>query len=513
MKISPIVLTDSYKISNNRLLPEGTNLVYANLTPRRSRVPGVDGIVFFGLQYYLKRFLIDHWNKEFFQREKGEAMLLGKRVLDAHLPAGSVDYGHFSELWDLGHLPLRIKALPEGTVCPIGVPCMTVVNTHDRFPWLTNYIESQMSGTIWGPCTSATTAFQYLRLLTAWARATGGDEGKVLWQAHDFSLRGLFGDDAAMSSGAAHLLSFRGTDSIPSLCFLEEYYGADLSEEVVGRSVAASEHSVMCMGTREGEQETFRRAMVEVYPSGILALVSDTWDLWNVVSVILPALKDTILARDGTLVIRPDSGDPVRILTGYLDSELADSTVVEEFAREGRDITDPRDPKRLGLVEALWNIFGGTVNALGFKELDSHIGAIYGDSITPSRAGEICSRLALKRFASTNTVLGVGSYSYQMVTRDTFGFAVKSTYGEVYGTPRPIFKDPITDDGTKRSLRGLLRVDRCGGLVVRDGVSWAEEAGGELLTVFENGALRREWSLGDIRAVIARELSVALSRG
>ena len=511
MEISPLVLTDSYKISNNVLLPPETNLVYANLTPRRSRVPGVDGIVFFGLQYYLKRFLIDHWYDGFFSLPKDVAINMARQVLDSHLPPGSVDYSLFADLWELGYLPLRIKALPEGTVCPIGVPCMTVRNTHPKFAWLTNYIESHMSGTVWGPCTSATTAFTYRRILGDWAERTGSDRSAVLWQAHDFSLRGLPGLDAAMSSGAAHLLSFRGTDSIPALCFLREYYGAQLGPggDTVGCSVAASEHSVMCMGTQAGELETFRRAMTEVYPTGILALVSDTWDLWNVVGVILPALKDAILGRDGTLVIRPDSGDPVRILTGYTDSELLDPEVVAEFVREGRRIDDPRDPKRLGLVESLWNLFGGTVNALGYRVLDRHIGAIYGDSITTARADEICARLALKGFVSTSSVLGVGSYSYQMVTRDTFGFAVKSTYGEVGGTPRPIFKDPITDDGTKRSLRGLLRVDRCavtGKLVVTDGVSCDEEDGGALVEVFCDGILTCDWNLSQIRGVVEAEL-------
>jgi len=216
-------------------------------------------------------------------------------------------------------------------------------------------------------------------------------------------------------------------------------------------------------------------------------VVSDTWDLWKVLSVYLPNLKKEILARDGKLVIRPDSGDPVKIICGDPD---ADDTLVNK-----------------GVVEILWDIFGGQTNAKGYKELDSHIGAIYGDSITLDRATAICEQLKQKGFASTNVVLGIGSFTYQYNTRDTFGFAMKATYGEVGGEGREIYKDPITDDGTKKSARGLIKITKSeDGYQLKDQVTWEEEKQGELKEVFRDGKLLIDQSLVEIRAEVKKRI-------
>jgi nicotinamide phosphoribosyltransferase len=359
----------------------------------------------------------------------------------------------------------------------------TMYNTLPEFFWLTNYFETLLSATVWMPCTSATLAKKYRTILDHYAQKTSSIPEFVDWQGHDFSMRGMAGLEAGTMSSAGHLLSFTGTDTIPTVDFLEEYYNANSDEELVGGSVAATEHSVMCMGTNSGELETFKRLVTEVYPHGIVSIVSDTWDLWKVLTEYLPALKEEILARDGKVVIRPDSGDPVDIICGNPNGK----TEIE----------------RKGVVESLWETFGGTTNDKGYKELDSHIGAIYGDSITLARAEQICSRLEQKGFASTNVVLGIGSFTYQYNTRDTFGFAMKATYGEVDGVGREIFKDPITDDGTKKSAKGLIKVTlENGEYVLHDQVSWEEEKQGEFREVFRDGQLLVDWTLAEIRAQI-----------
>ena len=220
---------------------------------------------------------------------------------------------HIRALHDLGYLPLELRALPEGTQVPIGIPMFVMWNTNPEFFWLTNYLETTLSSIVWGPSTAATLAKRYRRILEHWIGETGGDPDFIDWQGHDFSYRGMYGSEAAMLSGAGHLLSFTGTDTVPAIDFLEDFYNADSDNELVGGSVPATEHSVMCMGTEDGEIETFHRLITDLYPNGIVSIVSDTWDYWKVWTDYLPALHDEIRASDGTVTIRPDSGDPVKI--------------------------------------------------------------------------------------------------------------------------------------------------------------------------------------------------------
>jgi len=390
----------------------------------------------------------------------------------------------------------------------------------------------------------------------------------VNFQGHDFSFRGMQSPESAISSGMGFLTSFMGTDTLPTLQAVKHWYG----DENVGFSVPATEHSVMCAHGKEGEIETLKYLMNQ-YPKGILSVVSDTWDLWKLITEYLPQLKKEILARDGKLVIRPDSGDPVDIICGlngiisfntdefwdnYSERKNFDfqynneyykfdgeylSELFEEYGEEVNDST--RDMKGLieheiisklekqpslseskGVIELLWDLFGGTINKQGYKVLDSHIGAIYGDSINMERATQICERLKDKGFASTNIVFGVGSFTYQYNTRDTFGFAMKATYGEItHDTcdclanstcgecgiePREIFKDPITDDGTKKSKKGLLRVayesHKSNKIIVLDQQNWEQEKHGLLTTVFKNGKLVKETTLEEIRERLNNQL-------
>lgn len=479
MKTNPFLLTDYYKVGHVFQYPPGTTLVYSNLTPRKSRFDDIDEMVFFGLQYFIKEYLVDYFNDNFFRQPKQKVLDDYKRriitSLGAHLPT----YDHLANLHDLGYLPVEIKALPEGSKVPMRVPCLTIVNTLPEFYWLTNFLETILSSIIWQPCTSATIAYQYRKLLNRYAEDTGVPMDFVQWQGHDFSFRGMSSLESAVISGMGHLLSFTGTDTIPAIDAMEHYYQANADHELIGGSVAATEHSVMCSGSQDGELETFKRLIAEVYPKGIVSIVSDTWDLWKVCTEYLPMLKDIILQREGKVVIRPDSGDPVKIICGDPDAK----TQVEQK----------------GVVELLWDVFGGSITNKGYKLLDGHIGAIYGDSINLARAEAICEGLKQKGFAS-QVVFGIGSYTYQYNTRDSFGLAMKATYVEVNGKGREIFKDPVTDDGTKRSATGLLQVKTVNGsYILVDKVNKDAEQKSELKTVYKNGKLVLEYSLSEIR--------------
>jgi nicotinamide phosphoribosyltransferase len=479
--MNPLLLTDGYKVDHRRQYPEGTTLVYSNWTPRKSRIEGVEEVVLFGLQYFIKKYILEDFETYFFKQPKQKVVAEYSRRINNYLGENQVGTKHIEDLHDLGYIPMVIKALPEGASVPVRVTMFTMYNTKPEFFWLTNYFETLVSAVVWMPCTSATIAKQYRKILDQYADETSTIPEFVDWQGHDFSMRGMAGIEASVISASGHLLSFTGTDTIPSIDLLEKYYNANSDIELIGGSVAATEHSVMCMGTIEDEIGTFRRLITEVYPKGIVSIVSDTWDLWKVLTEYLPQLKNEILAREGKVVIRPDSGDPVDIICG-----------------------NPRgktEKERKGVIELLWDTFGGVVNEKGYKELDGHIGAIYGDSITVTRATEICERLKAKGFASTNVVLGIGSYTYQYNTRDTFGFAMKATYGEVNGEGREIFKDPITDDGTKKSAKGLMKIiNEDGKYQLIDQATWEQEKSGELKEVFRDGKLLIDQSLSEIRS-------------
>jgi nicotinamide phosphoribosyltransferase len=487
--VLPALLVDGYKVGHVFQYPVDTEFVYSNFTPRKGRITNAsgDGVVFFGLQYFIQEYLIRQFNENFFTRPEEEVMSAYKRRIDNYLGPNAITYEHIRELHRHGRMPIKIKALKEGTLVPHGVPMLTLCNTDPKFFWVTNMLETIMSAVLWKGCTSATSAHWFRTTFENYSKLTVSEQPNpfIDWQGHDFSFRGMSGLEDASISGAAHLISFTGTDTIPAIDFLETYYGASVEHELIGGSVSATEHSVMCMGLEDSEQETFRRLIEEVYPTGIVSIVSDTWDFWNVLTHILPALKDRVLARNGKVVIRPDSGDPVKIINGDPDAPTG-------------------SPEWKGAIRLLDEIFGSVKTERGYKVLNPHIGLIYGDSITPERQEQILSGLQKNGYASDNVVLGIGSYNYQYVTRDTHGFAIKATFGVTRSRgDMAIYKDPKTDDGTKRSARGLLRVDRIDGkLKLRDNVSRADEQGGELETVFEDGKMLRTETLAQIRETL-----------
>jgi nicotinamide phosphoribosyltransferase len=490
MKNNPLLMTDGYKTSHHKMYPEGTTLVYSNFTPRSvKRMPeNAKDIVVFGLQYVMT-YIHELYQENFFNRPKDEVVGDAKTFLSNYLGT-DYDCSHFEALHDLGYLPIKVKGLPEGRVIGEKIPMLTIYNTHPDFFWLPNFLETLISSLIWKPVHSASLAYGYKKVLVEHAEKTDKTNiGFVDFQGHDFSFRGMQHPESAISSGMGFLTSFSGTDTIPTLQAVKYYYG----DENVAFSVPASEHAVMTAYGKENEIDGFRR-LIKQYPSGILSVVSDSFNLWQVCTKFVIELREEILARDGKLVIRPDSGNPVDILCG-----VGNDVHINPYKTDRPNYSIE---ERKGVIELLWDVFGGTVNEQGYKVLDSHIGAIYGDSITIERADEICKRLEAKGFASTNVVLGVGSYSMGYATRDNQGGAVKATYVEVNGVGREIFKDPITDDGTKKSATGLLAVfrnDIDGRYELYDRCDWNTEQNSELKVIYEDGVFYSRTTLNEIR--------------
>lgn len=490
--LNPMFMTDGYKLDHRRQYPKGTEYVYSNWTARGSRVKGVNDVTFFGLQYVIKKRLMEDFER-FFAADVEEVCAEYQSMLDNYLGPNDVGTDHIRALHNLGYIPLEFKALPEGTRVPLRVPMLTVENTHPDFFWLTNYFETILSAELWMPMTSATVASRIRSMLNDFALKTTGTTEGVGFSGHDFSMRGMAGLDAAIISGMGHLVAFTGTETVPVLSQIQEYYP---TTGFLAGTVPATEHSVMCAGGQDDERETFQR-LLDLYPTQILSVVSDTWDFWNVLTDILPSLKDQILARGekgGKLVVRPDSGDPADIVCGTHHMFGVGKTPVEK-----------------GAIEVLWDEFGGTVNEQGYKVLNPAVGLIYGDAMNFGRIENICERLAEKGFATTNMVFGIGSFNYQYQTRDTFGFAMKATNVTIEGQEKAIFKDPKTDSGLKKSLKGRVAVFRDpwkdNELVALDDDSpeslreLVEAQGDNLLqTVWKDGKFVRELTFDEVRA-------------
>lgn len=569
MKMNPMLMTDFYKISHRIMSEKGTEKIYSTFTPRASRIEGIEEVVFFGLQGFVKDYLIDYFNENFFDLPKEKVVADYKRTITYTLGASCADTKHIEALWDLGYLPIKINALPEGTLIPIRIPAFTIENTDKDFYWLTNFLETVISAETWKVITATTIVKKYRDICEKWADKTADIKDHLQWQCHNFSFRGMSGKEDATTTGAGHLLYFTGTDTIPSIKYLEKYYNANIEKELVGASVMATEHSIQC--GYHNDMKYFKRIITEIVPEGIVSIVSDGYDYWNVIGSVIPTLKEDIMDRNGKTVIRPDSGDPVKIICGnaqivdltsdkycktledckdymkeYLIEGVREDTphgehgVMEDSAifkfgdkhyRIEIDIEWNRYDKRFyfietssissceeveltleqkGSIEALWDIFGGTINSKGYKVLDSHVGLIYGDAITPERAEEIFRQLESKGFSSENIVFGVGSYSLGYYTRDTFGIAVKATYTVINGEEKMIFKDPKTDSGLKKSQKGMVIVtkDEEGKIILTDNLLndqkeelWWKDL---LEDVFINGELFRDESLFEIRARVLK---------
>ena len=495
--INAMLYTDGYKLGHKTMYPDGMTKLYSNFTPRTNKhfPEATQGAVVFGIQYFIKKYLVDEFNKNFFNRPKDEVVkeyrdllvgFLGKEMADR------IGTDHIAELHDLGYLPIKIKALPEGTYCPFGVPMLTITNTHEDFAWLTNYLETLLSNGLWKAVNAATTADVFKRELMRHAIKTGfynpEDTSNVDFLCHDFSMRGLCGIEDAVVVGMAHATSFCGGETVPSIIGAEYYYHADKLKECILGTIPATEHSIECSNATDFDgnpnDEVYFKEMLAKFPSGFISIVADGYDYWKFIGKIVPKYKEQIMARNGRVVIRPDSGDPVKIICG--DPEAEDPIV------------------RMGSYEFLCKVFGGTINNKGYMELDSHIGLIYGDAINMKRQREIYRQLEEKGIAATNLVLGIGSFTYNCVSRDNLGQAMKATYCEINGRGKEIFKDPkttIASGMSKKSLRGLIKVEvgQDGKYHAIDRVSKEEETNGCLFTVFLDGKMICETCLATIR--------------
>ena len=488
---NPLLCLDFYKTAHAEQYPQTLTKMVSYYMPRMTRLDDTEKVTLFGLQAFIREYLVNAFSVNFFGMPWEDVLYEYKRVLNSTINTDGVGEKRLKALHDLGYLPLEIRAVPEGARTNIKVPQIEISNTHPDFVWLVNSIETMLSCTMWHTQVSAEVGYRYRQIVNEFAERTCDDSVVRARLLGDFSMRGQESVESATKSSAAFCLSFLNTATVPAILWLESNYNCDCTKEPVAFGALSTEHSVMCSNfAMDGDEIThIRRLLTEVYPHQSFSMVSDSYDYWNLVDNILPQLKDEILAHDGCLLIRGDSGDPVEVVT---------KTAFK-----------------------LWDIFGGTVNSKGFKVLNPHVKALYGDSITPQRCQQIYEILERAGFAINNVALGVGSFSMQCLetihdgevykgtkyyapyTRDTFGIAVKATYAEdADGKPIMIFKNPKTDTGHfKKSQRGCCRVVKDGdNYTYEDGLTWAEaQENNELRVVFKNGEFIKTYTLDEVR--------------
>lgn len=460
-----LLCTDVYKLGHMLQYPPGTTKVYSYLQARSDKE--LPETVFFGLHYYLQKYLA----QGFVRADADEFYDIYASILG---PVPDGVRSRIEALLDIGYWPVEIKAVPEGEVMPVRNVLMTITNTHPEFYWCVGYLESLLLK-VWNTITVASYSLKLRRLVHRFAQQTCDNFDHLPFQVHDFGYRGVSSEETAELSGAAHLLNFLGSDTVPAVKFLRDYYEAVWP---IGLSVPATEHSVMCSYGPENELEAFSH-ILDVYPNGIVSIVSDTYDLWKVLTEYGPKLHKKIMARDGRLVFRPDSGDPQSIICGTpVSSHIAES---------------------MGALELLWQTFGGTTNSKGYRVLDSHVGLIYGDGFFFDRFDSVLSEMERQGWASSNLVVGIGGLLLQAHSRDELGFAIKATFAEIDGRQRELFKDPVTDS-KKRSHKGMLRLTKLGPgqFITYDQQGYSSE-GGYLKPVYRDGKILTTYTLEEIR--------------
>lgn len=566
METIALLLCDYYKLVHNKLYDPRIVKLVSYYTPRSSRLPMGDNqtVIMFGLQGFIKEYLIENFNKNFFDIPIMNLIDEMKEFMGETFYPDDGFLSKIKALHSLGYLPLEIRSIPEGTKAKIGCPMIELSTTHESFPWIGEFIESMISSYIWKPMIDANVAHWYRNIVDKYYDDTVEDSIPRNTAMSEFGFRGADSPESGIHSGAAWLTSFKSTATCGAIKFIERYYNGSLKGRNIGGGLRSTEHSIMCSSAAlDGDEETFiKNLLTKLAPSGGISMVSDSYDYWNVVTNILPKLKKEILSRDGTLFVRGDSGDPIKIVSGYIiieaesdetgyhlrttpellgiDSRYCCAKIGEKYF-ELKDIADnypgqpcwvPNSDKEIplhmvkGTVEMLYDIFGGYTNSKEYKVIDDHVRAIYGDSITQNRAEMIYKILKLKGFASNNVALGAGSFSfhcYESVgglgrdlypyTRDTYGCAIKATYCEWKDENGVIHelgfcKDPKTNDNTdviKKSMKGC-----CAVYEASDGIHYLDHDGmtfsGSKLdsnncldVVFLNGKLIKETSLEDIR--------------
>lgn len=481
--MNPMLLIDFYKAVHAEMLPKHMTKSVSYYTPRMSRVNRWDKVVMFGLQGFIKTYLIDYFNEEFFAKPFETVMADYQRVMDASLGKGIYGMEKIENLHKLGYLPIEIVAIPEGTRVPMHCPMFGITNTHPDFAWLPQSLESLISAESWHPMLAATVGYTYREIVNHYYSLTCDDNIPRAKALGAFDFRGEESLESAIKAGAGWCMSFLNTATVPVIPYLESVYNCDCTKELVAFGSPSTEHSVMCSNYAvDGDEITLlRRLLTEIYPNTSFSAVLDSYDYWNVIDNILPQIKDEILAHNGCMLMRGDSGDCVEVVT---------KTVFK-----------------------LWEEFGGTINSKGYKVLAPHVKAIYGDSITVQRCEEIYKILMEHGFACSNVALGVGSFSFQCIeedgvlkpfTRDTFSSCIKATYCEIDGKPLPIFKNP-KDGGFKKSQKGCCVVykDNDNELCYKDEFTWDEAYGDSrnmLVPVFKDGVMTKEFTLDEVRA-------------
>ncbi|HEY5750552.1 MAG TPA: nicotinate phosphoribosyltransferase [Chryseolinea sp.] len=471
MKENLLLLADAYKYSHYKLYTPGTSKIYSYLESRGGLFPET---VFYGLQYYLKEYL----EGQAFTREdvdEAEAVLNG--VFGRKDVFRRENFDYILEKHD-GHLPVRIKAVPEGLAIPVHNVLMTIENTDPACFWLTNFLETLLMQ-VWYPNTVATLSREVRKTVTKYFEATADDSsrGAIDFVLNDFGFRGVSSVESAGLGGSAHLLSFKGSDTVLASRFAQRYYGA---KEVYGKSIPATEHSIMTLLGPEGEKQIFRHVL-DAYPEGLVACVSDSYNIFRAVEEYWGGeFKDEILRRQGTLVIRPDSGDPVMTL--------------------------------LSVFDILFAKFGFTTNTKGFRVLPPQVRVIQGDGVDHESIPLLYDALKEKGISAENLVLGMGGALLQKVNRDTQKFALKCSYAEVAGKELDVRKQPVEMDADGK-LVASFKTSKAGRLkLVKEEGKYKTIAHDERLdledvmeVVFENGEIRKSYAFEAVRARVQKD--------
>jgi len=447
-----MLLTDSYKISHYKQYPPNTTGIYSYFESRGGRF---DEVTFFGLQYLLKNYL--------------QGVVVSRQKIDEAEAIYAKHFGDpalfYKEGWEHilnkhgGKLPVRIKAVPEGAVIPVHNALITVENTDPACYWLSNFLETLLVQ-VWYGGTVATQSREIKKLILRYLNETGDPTG-IGYKLHDFGFRGVSSVESASIGAAAHLINFKGSDTIAGLSFIQDFYK---TTDVFGFSIPAAEHSTITSWGRDNEVKAYAN-MLSQYSTGTVAVVSDSYDIYNACEKLWgEALKNTILNRQGTLVVRPDSGEPKEVV--------------------------------LKVISILGDKLGYTTNDKGYKVLNPHIRVIQGDGVNYESIGEILETLKQNGWSADNVAFGMGGALLQKLDRDTQKFAFKCSSATVDGVERDVFKDPVTDTG-KRSKRGKLKLikDATGHYKT---VGLNDEGTDLLQTVFENGELKKEYSFEEV---------------